>query len=325
MTGHSITDVMENRRRNAHSRWEPQNDPRSAAHRLGSGGFVRLHTSPSFRIEPGAKVVTIGSCFARNVERTLGGLGMDVPANGFSIPLEYYKQAGPAPNAVLNKYSTQSIENEVLADLDLVEYPNHGFIEAPDGSWWDPLTTSLRPLSLEQMSEVRASIRELTRNVLDCDVVLMTLGLNQVWLDRETGISVNEMPPVAIARAYPERWEFAVTGPAENISSLERVVTAIHDANPGVRIVVTVSPVPMTATFTTSDVIEANGYSKAVLRVTAQDVAQRFDFVEYFPSYEMTVSSPPDMVWEPDRLHVSAEAVDFIVGCFVDDYVEATG
>lgn len=321
IAGHSLTDVIRNRRRNPHAKWEPPDDPTSAAHRLATGEFVRVHTSPSFEIQPGAKVVTIGSCFARNVERTLGALGMDVPANRFSLPDEYYQQEGPAPNAVLNKYSTQSIENEILLDLDLVEYPNNGFIEAPDGNWWDPLTTSVKALPFEQMSEVRGWIRDLTRNVLDCDVLLMTLGLNQVWLDRETGISVNEMPPAAIARAYPDRWELAVTGAAENVASLERVVTALEAANPEIRIVITVSPVPMSATFTTSDVIAANGYSKAVLRVAAQEIAERFDCVDYFPSYEMAVNSPPEMVWTTDRLHVTDKAVRFIVGCFVEDYV----
>ncbi len=322
MVSHSLAEVVRNRQQNAYSKWEPPGDARSAAHRLGSGDFVRVHTTPSFHIQPGAKVVTIGSCFARNAERALGALGLDVPANDFAVPSEYYREEGPVPNAVLNKYSTQSIENEILADLDLVHYPNNGFIEAPDGTWWDPLTTSLRTLPLEQMTEVRTAIRELTRNVLDCDVLLMTLGLNQIWLDRETGISANEMPPRALARASHERWELTVTGATENIASLERVVTAVHEANPRIRVVVTVSPVPMSATFTARDVIESNAYSKAVLRVAAQEVAQRFEFVHYFPSYEMAVNSPPELVWEPDRLHVSDQAVRFIVGCFLDDYVE---
>jgi hypothetical protein len=239
----------------------------------------------------------------------------------FSLPDDYY--AGELRgSAVLNKYNTESIEQAILSDLDLIHYPNDGFIQAPDGNWWDPLATGLRPLPLETLQAVRQSIRAVTRNLLDCHAVLLTLGLNQIWKDRETGITINEKPPQSIVRAYPERWELVVTGADENTRSLERIVTTIRETNRKAHVVVTVSPVPMGTTLTTTDVIAANAHSKAVLRVAAQDVADRFDYVDYFPSYEMAVNSPPELAWQADRLHVAPEAVRFIVQCFLEDYVE---
>ncbi len=316
---YTLRELLRNRKRNPRPGWMPPDDPKSAAHALLAGGFVRVHTLPKFTIPRTAKVVTIGSCFARNAEITLRRLGMNVPF--FQLPDNFY--AGQLRgSAVLNKYNTESIEQAILSDLDLVDYPNDGFIETPDGNWWDPLATGLRPLPLESLRLVRREIRDVTRNLLDCDAVLLTLGLNQVWRDRETGITINEKPPQAIVRAYPERWELVVTGVGENIGSLERVVTTIRDVNPKAQIVVTVSPVPMGTTLTTTDVIAANTYSKAVLRVAAQDVADRFDYVDYFPSYEIAVNSPPELTWQADRLHVTSEAVRFIVDCFLEDYVE---
>jgi hypothetical protein len=44
--------------------------------------------NPSFQLQSGAKVFTIGSCVARNIERNLHKLGFHVPTLAFSVPRE---------------------------------------------------------------------------------------------------------------------------------------------------------------------------------------------------------------------------------------------
>ena len=321
---HDIATVGRNRRNNPYHRWHgPDDATESAARRLWAGTYVRVHTTPKFQIPVGAKVLTIGSCFARNAERALRDCGMNVPAVDFKLPPASYQTDDSTPNGVLNKYNSHSIEAEVLSALDIETLPDHGLIRTPDDLWWDPLTTAMKPLPREDALSVRHRISELTRQVTNCDVVLITLGLNQVWIDSETGAYLNEFPPTSLVRAYPQRWVAAWTGFEENYRSCERTVRAIMDANPRARIVMTVSPVPMGTTLTRLDIITANTYSKSVLRVCAQTISERFDSVDYFPSYEMAMNSPPELTWRPDRLHVTDEAVRFIVNCFIDDYVSA--
>ena len=52
----------------------------------------------------------------------------------------------------------------------------------------------------------------------------------------------------------------------------------------------TVSPVPLTATASGAHVLAATTYSKAVLRAVAGDFAAAHDDVDYFPSYELVTT-----------------------------------
>jgi len=318
---YSYAEVVAHRKVNPEAAWHLDDDPRTAAARLRSGEFLRVAVKPKFLIPRAAKVFTIGSCFARNAERVLHNLGMEVPAASFSVPPEYYRNPA-SPAGVLNKYNTHSIEGEVLTALGELHYPNEGFIDAGDGRWWDPLTTSMKPMDLETVRAVRKSIRQITESLFDCDAVLITLGLNELVRDRETGVYMNEMPPAPIVRKHREKLEWRLCDFEENFGSIDRTVGAIHKHNPKAKVIVTVSPVPMGMTMTPHDIVQANTYSKSILRVCAQALADRYEFVDYFPSYEMAVNSPPAITWHADRLHVREEAVAFIVGHFVESYVD---
>ncbi len=93
-----------------------------------------------------------------------------------------------------------------------------------------------------------------------------------------------------------------------------------HHRDGDFQFVVTVSPVPLQATFTDQDVIVANAESKAVLRAAAGAFARRHDNVSYFPSYEMVTHSHPDFALRPDRAHVEWAMVDRIMSSFIDAY-----
>jgi tetratricopeptide (TPR) repeat protein len=89
------------------------------------------------------------------------------------------------------------------------------------------------------------------------------------------------------------------------------------------RILLTVSPVPMEATFTGQNAIMANSYSKAVLRVLAEEIQLRFSNVDYYPSYEM-VSSVGCNALEFDNVHVKDSVVEQITQHMIDGYTYST-
>jgi len=62
-------------------------------------------------------------------------------------------------------------------------------------------------------------------------------------------------------------------------------------ANPDIRFLLTVSPVPLTATASGEHVLAATIYSKSVLRAVAGQLFHERANVEYFPSYEIITSS----------------------------------
>jgi hypothetical protein len=89
-----------------------------------------------------------------------------------------------------------------------------------------------------------------------------------------------------------------------------------------VQFVVTVSPVPLMATFSTEDVVIANTYSKSLLRTVAQEWTAAHQNVHYFPSYEIVQNSERAITWEEDLRHVQGKVVQHIMGLFMESFLE---
>jgi hypothetical protein len=104
---------------------------------------------------------------------------------------------------------------------------------------------------------------------------------------------------------------------------LEIIGLIREHCHPEMRFIVTVSPVPLGATFKDADVIVANSASKSVLRAVAEELFRRFDFVDYFPSYEMVLNSPRAIAFEEDQLHIARDMVAHIMSTFQESYLAA--
>jgi len=81
----------------------------------------------------------------------------------------------------------------------------------------------------------------------------------------------------------------------------------------------------MGATHRDMDVLIANTYSKAVLRAAAEEITARYDFVEYYPSFESVTLSRRDLAWLDDQIHVSGDLVNLNIERMIAAYVDADG
>lgn len=315
----SFDEVRKNRKENRAHMWRAKStlSHQMPAESRYSSDFFPVEHRPKFRLNRNESVFAIGSCFARNIEQKLTGFDVEVTSATLKLPPERYD--GPRnSNALLNKYNTHSIESELRQTFEAPS-KNHGLIEL-DGAWYDPLTTGVTPTDFETTMKTRLEIEALYRRIPECGVIIITLGLNESWLDTETGIYFNGPPPAALLRRLKDRLCAEVSGLAENVSALCKSFDILRKINPSVKILVTVSPVPFRATVTKQDVVAANTHSKSMLRVCAQEVADRFDFVDYFPSYEIVMNSPRHKTWLDDHMHVSEEAIEFVTKSFIECY-----
>ena len=92
--------------------------------------------------------------------------------------------------------------------------------------------------------------------------------------------------------------------------------------NPQCRLLITVSPVHIWATFRKdADIITASCNSKSTLRAAADEFAANHDNVTYFPAYEMATIYRP-MIGKnlfaegKENFHVNKSTVKFIMGQF---------
>jgi tetratricopeptide (TPR) repeat protein len=283
-------------------------------------GVAQVEFDPSFALEPGEAVMTIGSCFARNIEARLGELGFRIPARELSLPAE--ERASDTENDLLNKYTPHSIINELRWAFE-TPFPDESLLEVR-GEWHDPhLASNVAPASLERVRERRAMVAGLYRRLPECRVVVLTLGLVEVWFDTQLGLHLNGAPPTPCLKQEPERFRLEVLSHAQVLAALETIHALLKThGHPQVKLLVTVSPVPMRATFTGADALVANAYSKATLRSAVGEFVRGHDGVDYFPSYEIATLTLRTTAFQEDNRHVAPALVDAIVDRVVRAYCE---
>jgi len=301
--------AMANVRSTRLSQW-----PDGRRDRVRLGGVAQVENEPSFQLVEGEAIFTMGSCFARNIEKRLSELGFELPTMDVTLPAE--ERASDIENDLLNKYPPHSILNELRWALDPdVTFPEASLLSVKDDRWHDPhLAGNLATAPRERVLERRAMVEEIYRQIPRCRVVVMTLGLVEAWFDTETGLYLNTAPPALVISRNPDRFRLDVMG----VSEILEVLGQIHDVlkrfgHPDFRMLLTVSPVPFKATFTGRDAILANTYSKSALRAAAEEFVLRHDDVDYFPSYEIVTHTARSSAYIQDNRHVTADVVNAIV------------
>jgi tetratricopeptide (TPR) repeat protein len=313
---YSAEEANRNLRRNRASIWP---DGRLPTNRLGK--LAQLTFTPSFTFSQADRIMTIGSCFAREMETRLAQLGFDLPMKAVALPAE--ERATKTENDIISKFTVQSIENELLwASGRAAPPPGQLFLQVGEGLWHDPqLVNNVHPASIERVAERREMVQAAFRQLPGCRIVIITLGLAEAWFDHETSLYLNTAPPTAASKRHPNRFSLDVLDYDDIYSSLERIYALLQKhGHPDFRVLITVSPVPFKATFTGEDAITANTYSKSVQRAACQAFVARHGNVDYFPSYEIVTMSDRELVYERDNVHIGGSTVAYIVDQVLANY-----
>ena len=261
------------------------------------------------------KIFTIGSCFAREIELRLIQKKMNVPAAKFTLPAGEFPH--PSPH-ILNEYNAGTIFQRVNSALGIFNYSKDAGIEEIDGGFIDLfLHIHQKPVSLDRLLERRIEISDLYQNLTDSDVAVITLGLVEAWYDNLHQCYLNKAPSKKTVRDHLNRYEFHRMDVDDILRYTYPSVEGIL-SNQKTKILLTVSPVPIEATFTGNDAIIANYYSKSALRVASQILSENFERLIYFPSYEIAMSNGSNSFTD-DNVHVQAETVNTIMKALLED------
>jgi hypothetical protein len=210
-------------------------------------------------------------------------------------------------------------------------------LRTDDGRWLNPhrapaRSTEQRYLALDGHLAAQAASGRLLRSA---GVLVLTFGLIEAWYDRLTNLYTNETPAFGEVAKSRERFVLHRTTHAQNLAAMLALVRLVRTANPGVRVIASVSPVPLKATFTDPDVLVANGAGtgtllsalhEAIALLRAEGAA-----IDYFPSYELVTLAPRrDDAWHarfddgaPDGRRVRADFVErAILPLFLRTYAE---
>jgi len=282
-------------------------------------GMIFPGLKPGFSISKSDKVFTLGSCFARNIERQLGGY--DVPTTNY-VPEENDPLKGRG-NTVFNEYNAGTIAQRITAATAGGVQDDTGIIAEGTGVSDFYITGSV-PTEIEIVRKRRALMRDIYAHLPSSDLLIVTLGMVEAWFDLETQTYLNRAPGPECFRD-PEnkgaRFELRILNHDE---CLELLTPAFEKAFAAglKRIMLTVSPVPLQRTFGADDAVIANSYSKATLRSVATSLAKSFETIDYFPSYEMVTLFAGNPFIE-DNVHVKPEIVARVTKYMLEVYGKA--
>ncbi len=279
------------------------------------------------RILPGEKIVTAGSCFAQHVARHLAQRGRPCLTTEAAHPLVGPELAATFGYGVYaarygNLYTTRQL-------LQLWKRATGAFVPAEDvweheGAFYDPFRPIVQPGGFGTRQELEADREQHFAAVVDAftrmDVFIFTMGLTECWTSVGDGAVFPLCPGVAAGR-FDSEGHVLLNLTAEQVAAdMEEFIELVRAVNPGLRVIMTVSPQPQTATAEARHVLVEATFSKAKLRVAAERICRMTD-VDYFPAYEI-VSLPGSAYFEDDRRSVRDEGISRVMQLFFEHVVE---
>ncbi len=272
-----------------------------------------------FLLKPKEKIFTIGSCFARHVEGVLLNHGFQIPMRKLFKTPEFEG----LDVEIVNNFGTPSIYNELAWAFGEAEFDEDAsFVEVGKDKYIDVhMVNSIKPAPIELVRARRRGVAKATRALADCRVLIMTLGLVELWWDELSQSYLNTAPMPSTLKQSPERFSLHVLNFHECYKYLSGALDIAFKHGPkDLQVILTVSPVPMMTTHRPVDVITANCYSKSVLRTAAEQAVVTYKRVSYFPSYETITISDRRLAWMDDLVHVNKSMIEFNVERMVNAY-----
>ena len=279
---------------------------------------------PKFRITGKQRIVTAGSCFAQHVGRTLKKAGFNVldaePGPRIESALLQKYGYGLYSARYGNVYTARQMLQLLQEAFDGLK-PSHPVWEK-NGRFYDAFRPSVEPDGLptaEAVTQHREQHLEAVRTLFsDLDVFVFTFGLTETWAAKSDGTVYPTAPGTIAGEFSEEQFEFKNLRYNEVLSDYRAVRKIIRARNPKAKFVVTVSPVPLTATASGQHVEAASSYSKSVLRAVCGALYEDHGDVDYFPSYEVVTSQTSHGTnFEGNYRSVRPEAVDKAMHLFM--------
>ena len=282
-----------------------------------------------FQLDADTRIGTAGSCFAQHIARRLAASGHAY------LVTEAGAELAPAERARRNYgvYSARYGNIYTARQLRQLFDRAHGSFTPQDSVWRradgrhvDPFRPEIEPdgfaspqLVAEAREEHLAAVRRL---FAETDVLVFTLGLTEAWRSIRDGAVFPLCPMVVSDEVRAEDYEPVNFTHAEILEDLVAFMAQLREVNPAAKLLLTVSPVPLIATFENRHVLVSTTASKAILRSVADEACRQDPSIFYFPSFEI-VANPyfAASYFDPaDARSVRAEGVDHVMRVFLRHY-----
>lgn len=284
--------------------------------------------SKAFRLNPADKVVTAGSCFAQNVGKYLR---QDPTVT--LLETEALAAEDPVFSGRYGNIYTARQLNELFEESESGVADPACAIQRHDGRYVDAFRPFMAPQGFASAEEVRAArqahILAIRPIFHSASVFVFTLGLTEAWCALGPQGEEQRVYPVCpgiYSDDAGHTYAFKNFSFAEILADMQYFITRLTAVNPTVKVLLTVSPVPLTATYSQDHILSATMASKSILRTVCGELVSQIANVFYFPSYEM-VANPytAQSAYAENLRTVRPEVIQSIMGFFRAAYIAQPG
>ena len=271
-----------------------------------------------------AKICTMGSCFAQNISIPLRKKGAEI----FVMTNAETNNNAPLNDLLLNIDYTYN-ENEDSYTASPNNEMQKEFIEEV------AITSSKNKVedkNENQASTFQTVLKDTARflhHVSTATHIVLTLG-SAVGVFTESYKGVR-WKPFYFERDKKTDWH-ELYGASVIINSMDNILNKILKINPKVKIIITLSPIPLNGMITKQgrnniSPVELDCISKSMQRVCIEKLREKRDDFEYFPAFEIVKWLAPtiknhDYEWETPR-HPKEDLIELVLDLFVEHYFKS--
>lgn len=255
--------------------------------------------TPGFQISHNHSVALFGSCFADTIGNRLNRFKFNSVTNPFGV---LYNPASIAQSI------NSLFEKQLFIDTDLdfyndlwFSFRHHTLFSSPDKETC--------------LTRVNESFLKAKESINTSSHVVITLGTAWTYRLIKTGEIVancHKIPSKEFTREY--------LSPNDIVQLFKPVITRLTEQNKDIKIILTVSPIRHW-----KDGAIENARSKASLLLSIKELESIFSNIYYFPVYEIFMDELRDYrFYNPDMLHPSEFAIDYIWEIFADNFFSSS-
>ncbi len=283
-----------------------------------------------FDIKPQTKIATAGSCFAQNISIHLKKNGysvLDVEPPPISLPSNLHKQFGFSIYSARygNIYTVRQLLQ--LAQEVSGERIPENYIWEKDGKYFDALRPSVEPEGLSSPEEVvihrKHHILRVKKLFSELDLLIFTFGLTEMWVHKDSKTVYPTAPGTIAGDFNQDKYSFENAQFLDILNdfiNFQEVLKKIR-GNRSFNILLSVSPVPLTASASGKHILLSNSYSKSTLISVANQLSLHHKNIDYFPSYEIITNPRLHSTSFSQNLRtVRNEAVENVMKHFFDSH-----
>jgi hypothetical protein len=254
---------------------------------------IPVQSSPA-RLTQFSPVLLMGSCFTEHIGRQLAERKFNILQNPFGIVYNPISLAGGLEQLMQG--------NQPPDASQLFEH---------QGLWhsWDHHSRFSGPNREETLEGMQNAYYQAADFIQKATCLIITFGTSEVSVLRKEG------RVVANNHKMPASW---FEHGRLSVEEILEVWVPILEKWADRQVILTVSPVRHLR----NGLVE-NQRSKARLILACEEICRAFPFASYFPSYELLMDDLRDYrFYEPDMIHPSSLAVDYIWQHFSETYMD---